>query len=67
MKFIEYTVQELVDMNMLEKPMDGNHGNKHPKNGKKRPKQNYNRGKINTGALKAPFHHSGIHNSSPLL
>ena len=32
MKFIEYTVQELVDMNMLEKPMDGNHGNKHPKN-----------------------------------
>lgn len=32
MKFIEYTVQELVDMNMLEKPIDGNHGNKHPKN-----------------------------------
>ena len=32
MKFIEYTVQELIDMNMLEKPTDGNHGNKHPKN-----------------------------------
>lgn len=31
MKFKEYTVEELVNNNMLEKPIDGNHGNKHPK------------------------------------
>lgn len=27
----EYTVQELIDMKMLEEPLDGNHGNLHPK------------------------------------
>lgn len=26
-----YTVQELIDLGMLEAPMDGNHGNLHPK------------------------------------
>ena len=31
MKFKKYTVEELVQKNMLEKPLDGNHGNKHPK------------------------------------
>ena len=31
MKFKKYTVEELVQKNMLEKPIDGNHGNKHPK------------------------------------
>lgn len=31
MEFKEYTVEELVQKNMLEKPLDGNHGNKHPK------------------------------------
>lgn len=31
MDFKEYTVEELVNNNMLEKPIDGNHGNKHPK------------------------------------
>ena len=30
MEFREYTVEELVRLNMLEKPMDGNHGGKHP-------------------------------------
>lgn len=30
MEFKEYTVEELVKLNMLEKPMDGNHGGKHP-------------------------------------
>lgn len=30
MEFKEYTVEELVKLNMLEKPMDGNHGEKHP-------------------------------------
>lgn len=30
MGFKEYTVEELVKLNMLEKPMDGNHGGKHP-------------------------------------
>lgn len=30
MKFKEYTVEELVELKMLEKPMDGNHGGKHP-------------------------------------
>lgn len=27
----EYTVQELIDLDMLEKPLDGNHGSIHPK------------------------------------
>lgn len=27
----EYTVQELIDLGMLEEPMDGNHGGIHPK------------------------------------
>ena len=27
----EYTVQELIDLDMLEPPLDGNHGEKHPK------------------------------------
>ncbi len=27
----EYSVQELIDLGMLEPPMDGNHGEKHPK------------------------------------
>ena len=31
MEFKKYTVEELVQKNMLEKPLDGNHGNKHPK------------------------------------
>lgn len=31
MEFKKYTVEELVKLNMIEKPMDGNHGNKHPK------------------------------------
>ncbi len=31
MKFKKYTVEELVKLDMLEKPMDGNHGEKHPK------------------------------------
>ena len=31
MEFRKYTVEELVQKNMLEKPLDGNHGNKHPK------------------------------------
>lgn len=26
-----YTVQELIDLGMLEAPMDGNHGGIHPK------------------------------------
>ena len=30
MEFKKYTVEELVQKNMLEKPLDGNHGNKHP-------------------------------------
>ena len=30
MEFKEYTVEELVELKMLEKPMDGNHGGKHP-------------------------------------
>lgn len=30
MKFRKYTVEELVKLNMLEKPIDGNHGGKHP-------------------------------------
>lgn len=30
MKFDEYTVEELVDNDWLAKPMDGNHGSKHP-------------------------------------
>lgn len=30
MEFKKYTVEELVKLNMLEKPMDGNHGSKHP-------------------------------------
>lgn len=30
MKFKKYTVEELVKLNMLERPMDGNHGSKHP-------------------------------------
>lgn len=29
----EYTVQELIDKGMLAAPMDGNHGEKHPKTG----------------------------------
>lgn len=31
MEFKEYTVEDLVNNNMLDKPLDGNHGNKHPK------------------------------------
>ena len=31
MELKEYTVEELVNKNMIEKPFDGNHGNKHPK------------------------------------
>ena len=31
MELKEYTVEELVNNNMIEKPIDGNHGNKHPK------------------------------------
>ena len=31
MEFKEYTVEDLVSNNMLDKPLDGNHGNKHPK------------------------------------
>ena len=31
MEFKKYTVEELVQKDMLEKPLDGNHGNKHPK------------------------------------
>ena len=31
MKFERYTVQELIDMDMLEEPLDGNHGSLHPK------------------------------------
>ena len=31
MEFKKYIVEELVQKNMLEKPLDGNHGNKHPK------------------------------------
>ena len=27
----KYTVQELIDLGMLDKPLDGNHGNLHPK------------------------------------
>ncbi len=27
----EYTVQDLIDLNMIEEPMDGNHGGIHPK------------------------------------
>lgn len=27
----EYTVQEFIDLDMLEKPLDGNHGSIHPK------------------------------------
>jgi hypothetical protein len=27
----EYTVKELVDLKMLDKPLDGNHGGMHPK------------------------------------
>lgn len=30
MEFKKYTVEELVKLNMLERPMDGNHGEKHP-------------------------------------
>lgn len=30
MEFKKYTVEELVKLDMLEKPMDGNHGSKHP-------------------------------------
>ena len=30
MKFKKYTVEELVKFNMIEKPIDGNHGKKHP-------------------------------------
>ncbi len=29
--FLEYTVEELIEKNMLYKPLDGNHGNIHPK------------------------------------
>ena len=27
----EYTVQELIDLGMIEEPLDGNHGSMHPK------------------------------------
>lgn len=30
-KWNEYTVQDLIDMEMLEEPLDGNHGSIHPK------------------------------------
>lgn len=30
-KWNEYTVQDLIDMEMLEEPLDGNHGSVHPK------------------------------------
>lgn len=30
MEFKKYTVEELVKLDMIEKPMDGNHGSKHP-------------------------------------
>lgn len=30
MEFKKYTVEELVKLDMLEKPMDGNHGGRHP-------------------------------------
>ncbi len=31
MEWKTYTVQELIDLDMLEEPMDGNHGGIHPK------------------------------------
>ena len=59
MEFKKYTVEELVKLGMLEKPMDGNHGGKHPTSKEYAPKgipfimvSDINNGKINYNTCK---------------